>query len=395
MKKTFLFILFMVITTHAQTDKITGSWLMTKAKKDGETKSVYFVLKFTDNNTMEAMDMEIGSWRYDESKNAIVMNSQMDEDFNGQAKILKLTESELELGKSGWEYYYTKLNTDKVSKDNEQSGLAGMWQMDSNNKEIKKILKFELPDNFQFVELTDGSTETISGNWFFFPENKSLVISSMRQPLRGESMVVEFTGNKLTLKHGAEIFNATRVERDDNLERLTFTEEELPEENDVSSSLPWNDFYSMVSYLSDIKNIVYRFGTLNVGIGKIHYVTLVSKIRTNKEKPSVDFVNLRVTETDSMQYSENYKDELSEGFNLFFPETELFPVRLNGMKTITVPAGTFNCTVVEGFDGFDKVRYYMINDKPGIFAKIIKEKIDPFGELEYSIKELVKINRVN
>ena len=60
-------------------------------------------------------------------------------------------------------------------------------------------------------------------------------------------------------------------------------------------------------------------------------------------------------------------------------------------ETITVPAGTFNCKVFEGLDGEAKVKYWMILDKPGVYAKIIREDVDPFDELEYSIIELEEI----
>jgi len=35
----------------------------------------------------------------------------------------------------------------------------------------------------------------------------------------------------------------------------------------------------------------------------------------------------------------------------------------------------------------------MINDLPGVYAKTIRESVDPFGYTEYVVKELTKIVR--
>ncbi len=393
MKKIFLLLLLLVITNYGQTNKITGNWLMTKAFSKEDSKNTFFIMNFKSNGKMEALEMEVGSWKYDKAKNSIIMTSKIDDDFNGDFKIIKLNNKELLLSKNDWQYYYKKIDTSKIFDNNKNSNLAGMWALPSEDKSISQTVKFELPDLFKYIEISDGSTETLSGSWIYNPEDKSLVILSMQQPLRGESIIQELTENKLVLENNKKIITAAKIKSDENkIERLTFEEDNLPEDNDVTSQLPWNDFDFMVSYLSDIKNVTYRYGTLNEETNKLHYVTLVSKIKTNEEKPSVNFVNLQITQNDTMQYSEKYKDDLSESYNYFFPETELAPCRVTSTKTVTVPAGTFECTVIEGIDGFDKVRYYMINDKPGIFAKIIREKIDPFDKLEYTIKELTNIN---
>ena len=78
--------------------------------------------------------------------------------------------------------------------------------------------------------------------------------------------------------------------------------------------------------------------------------------------------------------------------NAFFPRAEPWPYRIAGVEKVTVPAGIFDCTVIEAMDGDKKLKYWMINDMPGIYAKIIQEEIDPFDNLEYSVQELEKIN---
>ena len=59
---------------------------------------------------------------------------------------------------------------------------------------------------------------------------------------------------------------------------------------------------------------------------------------------------------------------------------------------IEIPLGSFECTIVEGFGRFDnKIKYWMINSKPGVFAKIIivKDEDPPFGYSNiYMLKEI-------
>ncbi len=60
-------------------------------------------------------------------------------------------------------------------------------------------------------------------------------------------------------------------------------------------------------------------------------------------------------------------------------------------QMLKVPASTFKCTVIEGIDGEARIKYWMINDLPGVYAKTICESVDPFGDTEYVVKELTKI----
>ena len=63
-------------------------------------------------------------------------------------------------------------------------------------------------------------------------------------------------------------------------------------------------------------------------------------------------------------------------YNKLYPE-ENNSFRVVGKEKITTSAGTFNCTIVEVIEGFDKkLKLWMINDKPYIFAKMIKERTD-------------------
>jgi hypothetical protein len=132
-------------------------------------------------------------------------------------------------------------------------------------------------------------------------------------------------------------------------------------------------------------------GTLIEDFGTFSYDSVFQRVEADIEKNQVVFTYLSVFQGDTMQSGQKYKDELSESYNFFFPQDAPSVYRSLGTQTITVAAGTFECTVIEGVDGEDKVKFWMINDKPGVYARIIRESEDPFGDLEYTLTELEEI----
>jgi len=397
MMKILLFSLLLAFTAYGQTSKIVGSWLMTKAEIKGKTEHPYQVFDFKENAKLSAMGIEVASWKYNKKDHSIIMKSTMDKDFNGVGKISKLTKTSLVMRKDGMTFYYSKLNPEHVSRDNKESGLAGKWEIEDDEYQ-SSLLKFELPDSFTLIQSGDGMTSTYRGTWIYQPKKESLIMIGFFQehPLRGKNTVQKLSEEKLVLKNGPNTINAKRIkETKQQIERLTFTEEEFPEEQPTDGPKPpWQDFYAMVDFLQHVQELQYSYGELVPEMKTLkHPYAIVSKLTVKPEKPSVRFTNLSVTQKDSNQFSEDYRDELTRGYDQFFPQKELWPFRIKGSETLTVAAGTFNCTVVEGFDGDAKVKYWMITDMPGIYAKIIREETDPFGKLEYKLYELEEIRK--
>jgi hypothetical protein len=177
------------------------------------------------------------------------------------------------------------------------------------------------------------------------------------------------------------------------MERLKFEEDDFPEEQpDLSSQLPWGDLDQMVQTLQKIRSLRYSFGKRVDGFRTLCYTkSILSRIQVKPEKPRVVFTNLVVSQGDTMQISQKVRGYLQESRNPFFPEDEPIVYRITGNEKITVGAGTFECTVVEGIDGFTKVKYWMIRDLPGVYAKSIKE-IGSSDDVNYRVLELEKIN---
>ena len=393
MKKISILILLfsLMVTINAQKEKLIGSWLMVRAEIGGEIQEPYFIMDYKENGKTVAMEMELGTWKLDESSNTIIMESAFDKDFNGEAKIQKLTEEELIVIKDGAKLFYTRFNSDAIAGNNKKSKLFGIWET-KNAEDETVLIKFEEPDSFVEITSGEGVTSRAAGSWVFNPEENYVIFIGFSHLLRGKNQIVELTEETLVLESNGTKINAKKTNSNSQIERLTFEYEDFPEEEMSSeNNLPWLNFYEMVEYLNTIKFIKYKSGSLIEEMNILKPNMIMSKIEADTEKQSVMFSNLAIEYGDTMQYSQNYKGGLSERYNDFFPKEEPSPYRIIGVEKVTVPAGTFECTVVEGMDSDDKIKYWMINDKPGIYAKYIIEGISVFDDLKYMVYELEEI----
>ncbi len=393
MKFFFLSFILLTLTGYAQNDKLIGSWLMTRVEMGDKVKEPYFITEFNRNGKMLVMDMEVATWKYETKDGIIILESNLDKDSNGKEKILKLTGQELDVDKDGVKMFYQRVDRARMAEKNSASHLSGTWAM-QGEKNSAAFLKFALPDSFIFFKATYGESETIRGAWLYCPDENAVILMGLSPSLRGKYAVKQADAKRLVLQKNGEILTGERYDADAaKIERLTFEEDELPEEYSGPYELPWLDFDQMVQFLGSVHSVKYQHGALVQEFDALSSTyDILSTIKVDKQKPGVRFTNLAIANGDTSQFSQDYKDGLAESFNDFFPRDEPWPYRIAGIEKVAVPAGVFECTVVEGFDGDKKVKFWMINDMPGIYAKIIQERIDPFGELEYTVDELKEIN---
>ena len=388
LKLTLVIILTFISFCHAQNEKIIGSWLLTKVEVSDKIHEPFYITNFKSNGTLEMMGIKAGTWEFDKKANKIVMKSELDKDFNGDNSIVSISNKELIVIKDTAKLYYTKVNLEDIEKDNAASGLIGDWKL-KNDLDETQLLKIELPDTCVLIKVGYGHTTTTTGTWIYNSKEKSVLFVVRSRFLKGKSNVKEISENKFILdKNGIEII-ADKETSTNTIERLTFSYEDFPEESTENS--PWQDFDALLNVLKTVKHLKYKQGKLINGTSSFSYNTLLSKINVNLDKRSISLKNLSITQNDTLQYSESVKGYLNNEYNNFFPQEEPSPFRIVKTETITVPAGTFNCKVIEGLDGDTKIKYWMILDKPGIYAKIIREEVDPFDEVEYLIIELEEI----
>jgi hypothetical protein len=392
MKKivTALLIIVCSFSSNAQKSKIVGNWLVIQVEIAGEVQTPYMVTEYTEDGKMMMMGREIGTWNYNKTSNEIEMKSDFDKDFTGNGKFLSLTDQELIIEKDGAKVTYQKLDFKKIDRENKASKLVGEWKLENEFDDFE-LLKIELPNTFMLTEISSGggSTSTSKGTWMYNSKEKSIIFIGRSRLLEGKSTIKELSESKFVLeKDGLEIV-ARKETSTNNIERLTFNFDDFSEESNENS--PWTDFDALLNGFKNVSYLKYKQSRLIPNTSSFKYNTLLSKITVNSEERGISLANLSITKKDTMQYSESYKGDMYNMYNDFFPQEELGPFRLVTTENITVPAGTFNCKVFEGLDGEARVKYWMILDKPGVYARIIREDLDPFDNLEYSIVELEEI----
>ncbi|MCF8373872.1 MAG: hypothetical protein K9H64_19775 [Bacteroidales bacterium] len=401
MKKTAILILFVAFafSSNAQQSKLIGSWLMIKAEVAGEVQKPYFVTEYTDDGKMIVMGMDAGTWEYNKAGNTLVLKSEFDKDFNGEGKILEISETKLVVSKDGAKLFYMKIDQDKIVENNQKSGLMGMWEFnDVPYPGANMLVTFKEPDEFNIIQKEEGLEARLNGTWIFDKQKMSLIMIGLRgeDTFKGENKVVKIDEEAIELENDGMVFKAKRkIQNTTKIERLTFSEDDFYTEDGAykyeadEQNLPWTDPYEMINSLVNVKHLVYTFSTLIEDTEAFTSKTLTADVHANLEEESlsIDFIFYGYD-------NYNLPDDTELPPNSEF-RTKLFPVSTNlfrivGQEQITTSAGTFDCTVVEAIENYDtRKKLWMITDKPGIYAKIIEDTPGDFGK--YNIYELQEI----
>ena len=250
-----------------------------------------------------------------------------------------------------------------------------------------------MPQDFSLVRVASGETDRVGGSWIFNPEDQAIIFVGFSHLLRGKVKLADIQKDGFTLQLADRALKAQKV-KPAPIERLSFKEDDFPEEADEQSQarLPWKEFDGMVQFLNTVKAVGYSYGQLLPKLNVLAYPgKRLSKIQADAQKSFVKFTNLNISEGNASQFSEKVLNDMAGDEFHFFPLDDFWQYRVAGVEKLTVPAGTFDCTVVEAVDGDKKFKLWMINDKPGIYAKIIREETDPFGKISYSVQELEKV----
>ncbi len=412
MKKiTLLLIIAMSLSINATAKKtpIVGKWLLTKVEMNGKTQDVYQEVEFKNDGYMAMMGRVLGKWNINNKSKTLTIESDMVKEFAGVRTIKTHTKYELIIEGEKDKMFFTLLDSKKIEKENKKSNLAGTWIIKSD--EGDKYLTLELPDNFKTVFKTEYSTSKASGNWYYNSKDKTVVIIAFDRELRGKNTIVSVSDKELVLDNNGTKITAIKQDKEalkkaTEIERLKFTTEDFytedgssKYENDVEK-LPWKDVYLMYESLSKIKSLDYVMLSLVDDTKAFEEKKLTANITTNTENEVITFDKVFVgfdrnslpddTEMPTLRVS----TESDEYITTPFPY-DVYTFRVvNQNQELTTAAGTFTCTTVELFGDFDaKIKVWLVNDRPGIVAKIIIDDKDPLGNIDYTIFELTKINQ--
>lgn len=304
-----LVIILCAFSTKAQNAQIIGGWQLTQVEVNGETETgLRAVFIFEDQGVLKAArdansrTIQAGTWTYNKKKKMIVMTSELDKDFNGEAKVIKVNKKELVYKKDGATLSFIKLPKMKPAPKIEME---------------KPILSFEMEDLYDDEEGFDEKAE--------------------------------------------------------------------------ARKLPWR-ITAVVDYLKDKNEVVFQVTSFPDSREADTWV-ISTKFNYNEIEETLDARDYSYVQKDYIDMTENpisfdsFKEN-QEDFR-FYPEDELDYYKVVSINEILkTDIGTFECTVVEGYGGFqEKIQYWMVNNQPGVFAKIIKvkEQEPPFGRTTVQI----------
>ena len=247
---------------------------------------------------------------------------------------------------------------------------------------------------------TQGNSSS-TGMWVF-KKNKTITFIGRYIGFGGENKIIEINDNKFVFSNkDGQIFTATKTEQDaKNLEYINFNEEEYfhitensksPKLEIDNSKIPWGDYYSNVEYLKSIKAIEYTC------YKPIEYIEVFEKTKrtisveySNEENAIlIDDLFSSSSYAEKIKYGENYYGQIAN--HPYIVIEDILTGKVMGQEKISTPAGTFECTVIEGYYDYEKkIKIWMINNKPGVYAKIINSEKDIRG-ITYSLFILNRI----
>ena len=388
MKRATLVLLAVLILTAgaaAETADLSGKWLMTKAVMTGKTEDVYQTLNFRDDGYAEMQGRVFGTWVEDTQNHSVTIKSAMINEFQGTWKISSPSPGELKLESDTGKLYFTPFDIKKITQENSESGLQGVWKLETKNEEGADVyVSFKLPNTLIIEDIGEGFTGRSSGMWIYGSKNKSIILSVRDQLLKGKHPVLKIDEHRLELGDAGSKIKAVHVRQTaKNREKLDFTES--GNENGASldpDTFPWFDTYRKVESLQKVKRLTYKKSTLLPDLD-----IYITKSITADVSASEDTGEIHIGHIFGTLYADNYYED-----NVFYPVEEPDTYTAAGEKEITVPAGTFLCRIINIYDDFDerKTRLYMIENRPGIYARIINVQKD-FSNETYTMYELAGI----
>ncbi|SDW14908.1 hypothetical protein SAMN05444411_101161 [Lutibacter oricola] len=300
-----------------------------------------------------------------------------------------------------------------ISAKAQKSKIIGNWQLvkavigDKTETDLKAVFIFEDKGVLKAARSATSKIVTV-GTWKYNKKKKTIVMnSSLDKDFNGEASVIKSKNKELVYKKDKAILSFVKIKMQNaspkiKMEKpiLSFKREAMYNKNgdfnyeEEEAKLPWK-IETIVNNLKNYTELVYNITSFPDEQEPDAWV-VSEKINYNATEKSIDVREYSYFQNDYIDMTENpiWMNNLSDyeyDYN-FFPKDNVDTYKVLGTEEIKTPAGTFNCTVVEGFGQFDsKIKYWMITEKPGVFAKIIKVKDAPvpFGSTNvYILKEI-------
>jgi len=380
-----IFIILFLFGIKSYSQDLQGTWLMIRVERNQKVDEPYILTRFKPDGKMYFRNFEIAEWK--KSGNQLIFNSKFDPKFSGKARILKLDNQELVYQKGSDKYRYIRYDHEQLMKDTIYQKLTGVWQLYGKQNRI-----YYLGTNHEFSEkvfFIDGTMST-KGEWYYLPEQKAIVIQADIEALKGKSQILFVNKDILKLKN-KEVYEYTLyrkkyVEKPE--ESLTFTFEELEQTNSDEHDLPWSD-EALLGFLPSVETLYYSRETFEKDIYAYYEEDIELDVEVDTGDKRITFTTYRFNDEERIPENKTTKAFLENTYNRFFPQEDIGPFRvMSNDAKLTIDEKDYYCTVVEGFNGDDRVKYWMINDMPGVYARVIRQNDDNDYYVVYQWKGL-------
>lgn len=393
MMKLLTLSLLLVSTAALAADApVAGDWLLTVIEIDGEDHSSPVIMTFGEDGKIT-----IGSWEYakwtSRGEGRLEIASGDGDPLNGVHDAVFRDDGGLELRSGANRFVFERIDLDAAHERNEASGLAGCWEFEVGDH-VSLLAEFSLPDRVAYVRDEDGVTDRGEGRWLITGAGDALTVMELREVFGGRSTIGALTADALRFETAEGPLDARR-RMPDAVDHLDFDEDALPYDlYSMDAPLPWPDAEASAVALEGVVGLSYRRGEMIEEMGVLQYSAARDvEIQVDPSVPSVRFTHFEVTSRRREQFAEDYRGMMQEADNGFFPRDVPEMYAVTAKATVTVPAGTFECTVVDGVEDDAKVRLWMIDDLPGVYARIVTQGTSLFGDPEYVVEELTVVKR--
>jgi hypothetical protein len=284
----------------------------------------------------------------------------------------------------------------------QESEIIGKWTLKKMQKgdEIKEVDSGIIFDENGILRLGFFNMDEIieAGTWKYDKNQNSILMSStVDKNMNGKAEVIKVTEDELQYKKEGVIFSLVKyVESEESGAMLDFSEADFfTEDGDYKydgeeDKLPWQDISGMIKSLEQVSKLVYDYSQWNETEKSFDKKLLTANVVANSEEMTlnIDYIFYGYDKYNLPEDTELPSN--TEYTGLLYPEQEI-NFRIAGTEELTTPAGTLMCTVIEAVEAELQKKLWMINNKPGVYAKIIIEKPGMFGMFYQGVFELQEI----
>ena len=377
-----------IFNINSQTKPVTGDWLLTLIEAGKKNDQPYIINHFDANGDISIYSTKIAE--FTQRNQTIDFKSERVKFYNGRFHILKHTPKELILGGDSATFYYKRAYNPKQQNNPVYQNLIGTWLMHGTRP---TYIRLEKGGRFIMLNLEEDMNVTTKGSWLFIPDEKAFVVLADVDVLRRKDSILNINKEYMEVLNKGIQYQLEKQPEVSSIKHLQIDEDSLPEPTEGQPGLPWNDD-DLWMFLPQLKNLHYKRFVYHPEVKVFSEDDISVDVLVNPDKQSIKFNSYKEMDEERIPFITRTKGPLMESYNRFFPQKDLDRYRIIDRKRPwKIGDKTYECTVINGIIGDEQYQYWMINNLPGVFVKIIHEAPGLMDEPVYIKYELDNINK--